>query len=329
MADDDVFAFIGVDNVTPVIERIKGSVKSLDNTIKSSNRTQDDASKAADKLAGKLTHLEGRWIANKIGLVAMITALVSFYKSAIAAAQAADRLNERLAVSNRLLEEQGKGWRKFKEDLGAGLIEMGAAVVMLGKMAEANAKVTQELSKNSEFMKLNGIEQQRLKDRKIDEILATQEANRVLEENNKIREKYNQVLIGSYSSLDSLRTALEQSGASQEMVNAAIQKWLDLQYLATKPIYQDAFMRQAEGAKKTSEEVDKLNESSDEYLEKLKKIQQQADISSGKSTFIGRGGNSVSTSFSNFGNAANTVFEGTKEERDAANKVETSSSVPT
>jgi len=232
----------------------------------------DKTSTKANHLKQKMTQLDGRFITHAVSVTALTMKMIQFGKSSIEAAQKSERLREELEQSNRILNDFSKSWNTFKEDLGAGLIQMGAGIIAMGEFAGATQKATIELQKHVEWQRANVFERQRMIEKERDLILATAEGNRMLEANNALMEKYNQVIIGSYSSLDSLKTALEATGISQELINVAVQKWIDLQVIINKPDYEDAFMRKSKATKGTKEEVEKLLEA----LEKLK--QQEIDM---------------------------------------------------
>lgn len=124
-------------------------------------------------------------------------ALIRFGKAAQEAAQESERLNQRLQASNSILDAQSKKWNTFKEDLGAGLIEMRAWALQITNIVTAQDR-----------------------------------ANAMLEKNNEIMGRYRDLVESTLNPLDEnaqklkeFEEALKATGVAQEFINLALDKY--------------------------------------------------------------------------------------------------------
>ena len=165
--------------------------------LKNINEEMEKSSASSDKLKKKLTQLNAGAVASTIGVVALTRSLTRFYVEAAKAASEAERLNGRLSASNSINDAGSKKWKTFKEDLGAGLIEMKAWALQVTGLVDAQERANATLEKNNKIMKdFNAI---------------VQEAINPMDEVTK--------------KVDMFRIALEGTHAPQELVNEAVEKY--------------------------------------------------------------------------------------------------------
>ena len=117
MANEKVGAiFEIIDDATPKLQSIKASVTEVKDLMNEWGKQTDKADNSQKGLIERLGQLNARVILTKIGILAMITAIIKWYSASMDAARASTRLKEELQSTNEILDIQSSKLKTLSED---------------------------------------------------------------------------------------------------------------------------------------------------------------------------------------------------------------------
>ena len=123
----DLFTFIGVDDVSPVLDNIKSNIASTKDEVDKLDSSSDKLDKTTGNLVKRMTTLNTRMIAYRLSLTAVIFGIVRYTLEAEKAARASEETQKNLERELYLIQQNENAWAKFKNTVGETVIKVKAA----------------------------------------------------------------------------------------------------------------------------------------------------------------------------------------------------------